>query len=93
MKLYIEDTITESGILNAILNHRFPIKLYKLRRLKILIVKFFRKYLTQKHWFHYFYHRVFGHRIIENTGYDWCEFCNYHQERFEEELYIATFFK
>ena len=91
MKLNIKDTITESGILNAIFNHRFPIKLYQLSRLEILIVKFLRKYLTQRHWFHYFYHRLFEHRIIENTGYSWCEFCDNHQERYLEEPYIATF--
>lgn len=70
-----------SKLWGDILNHKY--------KTKSKIAKFFRKYITQRKWFHYLYHRLFGHRIIENTGYAWCEYCDYHQERFEERLYSA----
>ena len=69
-----------------ILNHRYPITVKGFERVTI---RLFRKYMTQRKWFHYLYHRIFGHRIEDNTGYAWCEYCDYHQERVMEPLYIA----
>ena len=55
---------------------------------QILIIKLIRKYVTQRNWFHFWYHRFFGHRIMDRaTGYSWCEYCNYHQELYLDRLY------
>jgi len=77
-------------MINNILNHRYPIMP---KGWKKQVIRFFRIHLTQRKWFHYFYHRLFGHRIVIDTGYSWCEYCDYHQERFEKELYIVTAIK
>lgn len=70
---------------NEILNHRYPITIQGYKR---NIVCLLRKYITQRKWFHYLYHRLFGHRILDRqSGYAWCEYCLYHQELYLDELY------
>jgi hypothetical protein len=70
-------------VIDHILNHRYPIPKHVRHR---RVIVWFRKHITQHHWFHALYHNLFSHRIIGNSGYEFCEFCNYHQERFMDRL-------
>ncbi len=70
-------------MIKEIFNIRYKITYNGWRR---RIIRFFRVNITQRWWFNYLYHRFLGHRV-NNSGYDWCYYCNYHQEGFEEPLY------
>lgn len=76
-------------MLNRILNHRYPI-LYRGKKRRF--VNFFRQNFTQRKWFMYLYHRLFGHRMLnKKSGYDWCEYCNVHQELYCEPLFVTHY--